>query len=95
MRSVETGVLPALHAVLSSDEALLMTSDEKRNREWSKEGGVVMNVFGRTEEAFTFRWFWKEEYGLGRSRMLELSRSLWKASEDLIEKHVHVNNAPQ
>ena len=46
----------------------------KRNRKWSKEGGVVMNVFGRIEEAFTLPWFWKEKFGLGRWRMLELSR---------------------
>ena len=93
MRSVKVGVLPALHAILSSDEALLLTSGEKNNnnRRWNKEGGVVMNVFGRTEEAFAIRWIWKEKDGLGRSRMLELSRSLWKTSEGLIEKHVNAS----
>ena len=78
MRRIKIGILPALYAtLLSSDKALLLTSDVKRKRKWSKEGGVVMNVFGRIEEAFTLPWFWKEKFGLGRWRMLELSRSLW------------------
>lgn len=94
MRSVQVGVLPAMHAILSTDEELL---DDKsntllmKNRTW-KDGGVMMGVFGRTDEAFMFDSIWKEEMSLGKTRMLELSRGLWKASKELIAKHVEVES---
>ena len=89
MRRVNIGVLPIMQAILSSDEELL---NEKKNlmksgRTWS-EGGVIMNVFGQTQEAFTVESWWKEELGLGRKHMMELSRGLWEASEELTGKYL-------
>ena len=89
MRRVNIGVLPIMQAILSSDEELL---DEKKKlmksgRTWDK-GGVIMNVFGQTQEAFTVESWWKEELGLGRKHMMELSRGLWEASEELTGKYL-------
>jgi NAD(P)-dependent dehydrogenase (short-subunit alcohol dehydrogenase family) len=85
MRSVNVGVLPVMHAILSSDEELLNESNSfSQNRTW-KDGGVVIDVFGTTDDAFAFHW-WKDGI-LGRSRMLELSQGLWGVSNDLIQKH--------
>ena len=94
MRCVKIGVLPVMHAILSSDDELL---DEKTNlvksgRTW-KEGGVVMNVFGQTDEAFTFDWWWKESVGLGREQMLEMARGLWMVSMEVIGKHVEIGES--
>jgi NAD(P)-dependent dehydrogenase (short-subunit alcohol dehydrogenase family) len=89
MRSVDVGVLPALHAILSTNDELLDGSVNhfmSNNREW-KDGGIVMGVFGTTAEAFVFDWFWKEERSLGRTKMLELSKGLWNVSEEIIKKH--------
>ena len=78
MRSTQTGVLPAIHAILSSDEELLDGLD--KNRKWS-DGGVIMNTLGNTEEAYSLS-FWTGE--LSRDRMLELGRKLWVTSESTI-----------
>jgi NAD(P)-dependent dehydrogenase (short-subunit alcohol dehydrogenase family) len=86
MRSVDIGVLPAMHAILSTNDELLDNSNDlMNNRQW-KDGGIVMGVFGRTAEAFVFDWFWKEE-SLGRSKMLELSKGLWNVSKQIVENH--------
>jgi hypothetical protein len=81
MRSASVGVLPVLHAILSSEKELI----EGVNRQWN-DGGIMMNVFGRTEEAFTYPW-WSDSVNLGRRRMLELSRGLWNVSKSLIDEH--------
>jgi len=81
MRSASVGVLPVLHAILSSDEELM----EDLDRQWT-DGGVVMNVFGRSEEPFSHLW-WSERVNLGKSRMLDLSLGLWNVSQTLIRKH--------
>ena len=93
MRRVNIGVLPIMQAILSSDEELL---DENKNlmksgRTWH-EGGVIMNVFGQTQEAFTVESWWKEELGLGRKDMLKLSQGLWEASEELTGKYLKTDN---
>ena len=90
MRSVQVGVSPAMHAILSSDEDLVDdTNFVMKGREWTKDGGLLINVFGTTGEAFTFDGIWNERLNLGRSRMLELSRGLWTVSMDVIGKHVN------
>lgn len=81
MRSASVGVLPVLQAILLSDKELV----EDLDRQWT-DGGVVMNVFGRSEEPFSRPW-WSESVNLGKSRMLELSFMLWEVSEALIQKH--------
>ncbi|KAL3779017.1 hypothetical protein HJC23_011456 [Cyclotella cryptica] len=81
MRSASVGVLPVLHAILSSDEELM----EGLDRQWT-DGGILMNVFGRSEEPFSQPW-WSERVNLGKSRMLDLSLELWNASKTLIQKY--------
>ena len=88
IRDAEVGVLPMIHAILSSDEELLQGSVEK-DRQWS-DGGIVMTTLGSTREAFSYPWY-DESMDLGRSRMLTLSRQLWNVSYDLIRKHAAVD----
>eukprot|EP00986_Skeletonema_menzelii_P011047 scaffold5558_cov138-Skeletonema_menzelii.AAC.10 len=78
MRNAQTGVSPAIHAILSSDEELL--DGLGKNRIWN-DGGVIMNTLGRTEEAYSLS-FWTGK--LSRDRMLELGRKLWVTSERII-----------
>jgi hypothetical protein len=67
-----------MHAVLSSDEELLHGLENDRNYT-----GVLMNVFGRTMEAFAYPW-WTSRVNLGRDRMLDLGEKLWKESVNLL-----------
>lgn len=78
MRNTQTGVLPAMHAILSSNEDLL--DGLGKNRKWS-EGGVIMNILGKTEEAYSMSWW---TGNLSRDRMLELGHNLWVTSERLV-----------
>ena len=80
MRSATVGVLPIMHAILSSDDELM--NDLYAGRQWT-DGGIVIDVFGRTKEAFSQSW-WKESNNVDRSRMLELSRELWDVSMHLL-----------
>lgn len=41
--------------------------------------GIMINVFGRTKEAFSEMW-WKESAKVGRSQIL-----MWRVSERLIQ----------
>lgn len=78
MRNANIGVLPAIHAILSSDEELL--DGFEMGREWS-DGGIVMNSLGYTHEAYGYPW-WVDgsNADLNRERMLELGRKLWVTS---------------
>ena len=78
MRNVHTGVLPVMHAILSSDDELLYGLGKERN-----STGIVMNVFGRSMEAFAFPW-WTSRANLGRDRMIELGEKLWMESVNLL-----------
>ncbi len=80
MRNAQTGVTPAMHAILSSDEELL--DGLGKNRKWN-DGGVIMNIMGKTDEAFSMSWW---NGNLSRDRMLELSHKLWVTSERLIRE---------
>lgn len=78
MRNTQIGVLPAMHAILSSNEELLDGLGD--NRKWN-EGGVIMNTLGKTEEAYSMSWW---TGNLSRDRMLELGQKLWVTSERLV-----------
>lgn len=78
MRNTQMGVLPSMHAILTSDEELFVGL--KKDRHWS-DGGVVMNTLGFTEEAYSLP-FWEDgaNANVSRDRMLELGRKLWVTS---------------
>lgn len=77
------GVLPVMHAVLSSNEELLNDLEHGR-----ASAGLVMNVFGRTMEAFGLPW-WTTRVNLGRDRMMELGEKLWEESAKVIQSFGH------
>ncbi|KAL7433052.1 hypothetical protein ACHAXM_003401 [Skeletonema potamos] len=74
MRSTQTGVLPVMHAILSSNEELLHGLGN--DRQWN-DGGVIINTLGGTEEPYSQPW-WRDN--ISRDRMLELGRKLWVTS---------------
>lgn len=86
MRSADVGVRPVLHAILTSREELLaQLGREDRGLEGSP--GFVVNVFGRTEEAFSYPWW--SDFGEGRAdmsaeRMLRVGADLWEKSVELV-----------
>lgn len=86
MRSASTGILPVLHAILSTNEDLM--KELGNGRTWA-EGGIVMNVFGKPEEAFSYPW-WTDKglsaIDVSRQRMLELSGKLWDKSLELVKQ---------
>ena len=77
MRNSQIGVLPSMHAILSSDEELLDGLGE--GRQWS-DGGIIINAMGLTDEAYSYP-FWRDN--LSRDRMLELGQKLWVVSDRL------------
>jgi hypothetical protein len=83
MRSAADGVIPIMHAILSSDDELM--GDLDSGRQWA-DGGIVIDVFGRTKEAFSQSW-WKEIKKVDRSIMLKLSRELWDVSMQLLQEN--------
>lgn len=87
MRNAKLGCLPMIHAILSSDEELL-EGNFKSGREWL-DGGIAINTFGITGEPFSYIWY-RDFVNLGRSRMLDLSHELWKASASIISKYAPV-----
>lgn len=84
MRHASIGVLPMIHAILSTNEELLQ-GNLKNGGQWP-EGGIVMDTLGLTKEAFSYPW-WSDSVNLGRSRMLALSQELWEVSDSLIHKY--------
>ena len=74
MRNTQTGVLPAMHAILSTNEELL--DGLGKDRQWN-DGGIIMNTLGFIEESYSHPW-WTDN--LSRDRMLELGRKLWVTS---------------
>jgi len=78
MRDTQTGVLPAMHAILSSNEELLNGHGE--NRKWN-DGGIIMNTMGKTEEPYNMSWW---TGNLSREKMFELGHKLWVTSERTI-----------
>ena len=83
MRSASVGVIPVLHAVLTNNDEL--TNSLEKGRQLSSSG-IMMNVFGQAEEAFTCNW-WKDgaNGNLSIDRMTVLSEKLWKKSEELLK----------
>lgn len=81
MRNVHTGILPVMHAILSSDDELQNGLETSGGN--STTTGIVMNVFGRSMEAFAFPW-WTSRANLGRDRMIDLGEKLWKESVNLL-----------
>ena len=86
MRSASDGVLPVLHAILSSDEELM--EEMGGGRQW-KDGGIMMNVFGRPEEPFSYPWWTAEgaSANVGSVRMMELGKLLWEVSAKLLKSN--------
>ena len=84
MRRADIGVIPILRAIFSSDSALVETLRTDGTR-W-KNGGVVMNVYGRTEEPFSYPWWTKNgaSADVGRERMEMLSRKLWDCTSVIL-----------
>lgn len=80
MRSVDVGIVPALHALLATEEELKVGLGLRRER-----AGVVVNVFGAAEEAFSYRW-WRRgaEADLSAARMQERGARLWEESTRLL-----------
>lgn len=84
MRRADIGIIPVLHAIFSSDSALVeaLRTD---GTGW-KNGGVVMDVYGRVEEAFSYPWWTKNgaSSDVGRERMEMLSRKLWDCTSAIL-----------
>lgn len=77
MRSARIGVLPMIHAILSSDDELMNgVVDEKK--------GVLMNVFGQPAEAFTTMSWWKGD--VSKERMEDRAGKLWEESVKLLQE---------
>lgn len=72
-----------MHAILSSDDELLNGLENGRN-----STGIVVNVFGRSMEAFSFPW-WTSRVNLGRDRMIEIGEKLWEESVGLLHSLGH------
>jgi len=85
MRNARIGVLPVLHAIFTPGTELLQGLRGEEGT-WS-DGGVVMNVFGHSMEAFSTYHWWRDAAGLGRNRMLGLSELLWDTSSSVLRKN--------
>ena len=83
MRSANVGVLPMINAILSTDDELLDGLSEGRKL---RDGGIIMNTLGRTEEALTYG-FWKEtaHANLTREKMVEVADKLWDESVKILK----------
>eukprot|EP00571_Detonula_confervacea_P006914 CAMPEP_0172317922 /NCGR_PEP_ID=MMETSP1058-20130122/33295_1 /TAXON_ID=83371 /ORGANISM="Detonula confervacea, Strain CCMP 353" /LENGTH=347 /DNA_ID=CAMNT_0013032609 /DNA_START=367 /DNA_END=1410 /DNA_ORIENTATION=- len=83
MRSASVGISPMLHAILTSNEELLDNLEDGRKR---KDSGIVMNVFNRPEEAFSYPW-WKDgtHANLSREQMMKWGEKLWEESTNLLQ----------
>ena len=80
MRPTKAGVAPMIQAILMRDEELIGEADMKR-----KSAGILMNVFGRPVEAFSYSWWKDSAYGdFSAERMTELSAKLWEKSTELL-----------
>lgn len=71
-----------MHAVLSSHEELLNDLGGDGNN--INSTGIVMNVFGRSMEAYAFPW-WSSRVHLGRDRMIYMGEKLWEESVNLLQ----------
>lgn len=87
MRTARIGVLPVLMAILSSDEEL---SGDLRAGKKLIDAGIMMNVFGRPEEAFSMPW-WRDgvNANLSRDSMLRMGERLWDESVKILQLHGH------
>ena len=72
-----------IHAILSSDEEIM--SDLRDGRAWN-DAGIIMNVFGQAEEAFSYPW-WKKGgiVCLCKGRMTKMGEKLWDESVKLLQ----------
>ena len=82
MRGAQVGVLPIIHAILSSDEELREPTNGKN--------GVMMTVFGQSAEAFTTHGWWKGE--VSKERMEDLSDKLWQESVKILQELGYVDS---
>eukprot|EP00547_Thalassionema_nitzschioides_P013039 CAMPEP_0194261244 /NCGR_PEP_ID=MMETSP0158-20130606/45928_1 /TAXON_ID=33649 /ORGANISM="Thalassionema nitzschioides, Strain L26-B" /LENGTH=508 /DNA_ID=CAMNT_0039001361 /DNA_START=254 /DNA_END=1779 /DNA_ORIENTATION=+ len=85
MRNARIGVLPVLHAIFTPGTELLQGLRGEEGT-WA-DGGVVMNSFGHSMEAFSTYHWWRDAAGLGRNRMLGLSELLWDTSSSVLRKN--------
>ena len=76
MRGARVGVLPILHAILSSDDELMKPTDGKK--------GVMMTVLGQSAEAFTTHGWWSGD--VSKERMEVLSDMLWQESVKILQE---------
>jgi len=76
MRGAQVGVLPIIHAILSSDEELMEPTNGKK--------GVMMTAFGQPAEAFTTHGWWKGD--VSKERMEYLSDKLWQESVKILQE---------
>ncbi|KAL7535417.1 hypothetical protein ACHAXR_006479 [Thalassiosira sp. AJA248-18] len=83
MRSANVGVAPVIHGILASNEELM--EDLESGRKW-KDSGIIMNMFGRPEEAFSYPWWKNGDNGnLSRDRMMNMGEKLWEKSVELLK----------
>eukprot|EP00547_Thalassionema_nitzschioides_P009431 CAMPEP_0194227460 /NCGR_PEP_ID=MMETSP0156-20130528/42864_1 /TAXON_ID=33649 /ORGANISM="Thalassionema nitzschioides, Strain L26-B" /LENGTH=517 /DNA_ID=CAMNT_0038959941 /DNA_START=261 /DNA_END=1814 /DNA_ORIENTATION=- len=85
MRNARIGILPVLHAIFTPGTELLQGLRGEEGT-WA-DGGVVMNSFGHSMEAFSTYHWWRDAAGLGRNRMLGLSELLWDTSSSVLRKN--------
>ena len=73
-----------IHAILAEDGDLLDGLTEGRKLE---DAGIIMNVFGQSEEAFSYPW-WRDtgaNGNLSKERMIEMAEKLWEESTKLLQ----------
>ena len=88
MRSTRVGVIPMIHAILSENDDLLDGLTEGRKL---ADAGIVMNAFGRSEEAFSYPWY--RDTGangnLNKEHLVEMANKLWEESTKLLQINGH------
>jgi hypothetical protein len=91
MRSARIGIHPVLIAILSSESELSKNLDVGRNL---NDAGISLDSFGRSTEAFTAGWWWRDYGGDGndmsRNGMVRLGERLWDESVKVLQRHGHL-----
>jgi hypothetical protein len=77
MRSANIGIYPVLMAILQPSEYF-------GPRDWAKEGGLLIDSLGKTQNAFTRPW-WTGE--INKSRMDEIGKKLWDKTTTILKNN--------